>query len=193
LKFSAITAVCCFALLGGCATVPSQQGPLASFQALQEQTLATNHLQFTGRFALKASFLAEPVQGRFDWRQPKSGMGPELLEFQNPWGELQAGLGRVRAAESLNHQAGAVLGPAPTADASWQVFDQKGGPVVAASLDRWASHLGLEAKSLAAFFFLLDELAPELKALPNPRPIVKRLHNAEGWMELRLVADPCCN
>ena len=193
MKFSGITAVFFFALLGGCATLPSQQGPVASFQALQAQTFASNHLQFTGRFALKASFLNEPVQGRFDWRQPKSGTGPELLEFQNPWGELQAGLGRVRAPGSVNDQAGKRLDPTASAHASWQVFDQKGGPVVEAALDRWASHIGLEAKSLAGFFSLLDELAPELQALPNPRPIVKRLQNAEGWMELRLVADPCCN
>ncbi|MDP4919101.1 MAG: hypothetical protein NWR00_00925, partial [Burkholderiaceae bacterium] len=106
---------------------------------------------------------------------------------------LQAGLGRVRAPGSVNDQAGKRLDPTASAHASWQVFDQKGGPVVEAALDRWASHIGLEAKSLAAFFSLLDELAPELQALPNPRPIVKRLQNAEGWMELRLVADPCCN
>ena len=180
-------------MLGACATTPSQQGPLASFQALQAQTFASNHLQFTGRFALNASFLNEPVQGRFDWRQPKGGTGPELLEFQNPWGELQAGLGRVRAPDSVTHQAGTRFDSTASAHAGWQVFDQKGVPVMEAALDHWASHIGLEAKSLAAFFSLLDELAPELQALPNPRPIVKRLQNAEGWMELRLVADPCCN
>jgi hypothetical protein len=193
-KVSGLTAACVFALLGGCATIPNQQQPLASFQALHEQTLRTEHQQFTGRFALRASFLNEPIQGRFDWRQPKAGAGPELLEFQNPWGEMQAGLGRLRISGRPDlARAGALASPENMAELRWQVFDQKGGPVVANELDRWALNLGLDAQGLAAFFSLLDELAPELKALPSPKPIIKRLQAADGWMELRLVTDPCCN
>ncbi|MGA0892914.1 MAG: hypothetical protein ACO3QY_07980, partial [Burkholderiaceae bacterium] len=132
MKVSGLTAACVFALLGGCATIPNQQQPLASFQALHEQTLRTEHQQFTGRFALRASFLNEPIQGRFDWRQPKAGAGPELLEFQNPWGEMQAGLGRLRISGRPDlARAGALASPENMAELRWQVFDQKGGPVVA--------------------------------------------------------------
>jgi hypothetical protein len=193
-RVSGLTAACCLALLGGCATIPHPQEPLVSFQALHEQTLRTEHQQFTGRFALKASFLNEPIQGRFDWRQPKTGAGPELLEFQNPWGEMQAGLGRLRSEERPGlARADGLASSESVAEFRWQVFDQKGGPVVANALDRWALNLGLDAQGLSAFFSLLDELAPELKALPSPKPIVKRLQAADGWMELRLVTDPCCN
>jgi len=117
-----------------------------------------------------------------------------LLEFQNPWGGMQAGLGRLRISGRPDlARAGALASPENMAELRWQVFDQKGGPVVANELDRWALNLGLDAQGLAAFFSLLDELAPELKALPSPKPIIKRLQAADGWMELRLVTDPCCN
>ncbi len=186
---------CVLALLTGCASRPPIEGPLASLQTLQGHTLSPNHQQLGGRFGLKASFLNEPIQGRFDWRKPRNGVGPELLELQNPWGEVQAGLGRIRGltGEPSVKPIDKSLTAKPTDFLGWQVFDHQGRPMGEAFLDRRASSLGLNAKTMAVFFQLLQALEPQLASLPNPKPISKRLSTPEGWIELRLIADPCCN
>jgi hypothetical protein len=184
------------ALVMGCATRPLPEGPLASLQTLQGHTLSTNHQQVAGRFGLKASFLSEPIQGRFDWRKPRNGIGPELLELQNPWGELEAGLGRIRGATDqptvITVEGNRVPEPGDRL-LGWQIFDQRGRPVSEEALDRWAAGLGLDAKNMGAFLQLLHALEPRLTSLSNPQPVAERINTPGAWIELRLIADPCCN
>lgn len=184
------------ALVMGCAIRPLPEGPLASLQTLQGHTLSTNHQQVAGRFGLKASFLSEPIQGRFDWRKPRNGIGPELLELQNPWGELEAGLGRIRGATDqptvITVEGNRVPEPGDRL-LGWQIFDQRGRPVSEEALDRWAAGLGLDAKNMGAFLQLLHALEPRLTSLSNPQPVAERINTPGAWIELRLIADPCCN
>lgn len=161
-------------LLSGCATPPVSEQSIR----IEENSPPT----VSGRFGLKASFLAEPAQGRFEWRW-RGDQDHEVL-VQDPWGQVQG----------VFRRSSAVPGPW----AGWSFTDGRGRELApdADRNGRNAAPFGPE--TLTALAEMLDTLGQRLRPDTNgvPRdstdPIAAfHLRRAQSghWIELRVVRD----
>ena len=160
-------------LLSGCATAPvsddavhleGKSGPAVS-----------------GRFGLRASFLAEPTQGRFEWRW-RGEQDHEVL-VQDPWGQVHGIFRRSSAA------------PGPWA--GWSLTDGRGRRLAPESRGNWQEASALTPEALTALAEMLDTLGERLRprldgAASDSDPTTAfslRQAQAGHWIELRVVRD----
>lgn len=177
-------------VVAGCAT----QAPLTDSAPGQELA--------TGRFALRASFLGEASQGRFEWRVDALGdpASAQQVLIQDPWGQLQGIF-------SWQPQA---TGPW----AGWSLRDANGRPLLprqgglqntanAAHTNgrdnsNTAEVTPVALEALAAMLHGLRETLESKRAgLGNPANAdapasAFTLRHAAGaeWIEIRMVVDP---
>lgn len=135
----------------------------------------------SGRFGLKASFLPEPAQGRFEWRW-RGHQDHEVL-VQDPWGQVQGIFRRSSAA------------PGPWA--GWSLTDGRGRRLLPESRSNWPEASQMTPEALTALAEMLDTLGERLRPGPDgaatsPDPTAAfslRQAQADHWIELRVVRD----
>ncbi|MFM1879790.1 MAG: hypothetical protein RLZZ344_24 [Pseudomonadota bacterium] len=164
---SALAALCTVGLLiTGCTTVPP--APLSRDAAL-----------VSGRFGLKASFLPEASQGRFEWRSAQQA--DHEVWILDPWGQLQ-GVFRRSASAS---------GPW----AGWSLSDARGRSILPETQAASATAKAISPEGLQALAEMLDSLGERFRQdrgspeAASPRPFTLRGVRAGHWIELRIAPD----
>lgn len=170
------------AVVAGCAT----QAPVTDTAPGQELA--------SGRFALRASFLGEASQGRFEWRVGALGdpASAQQVLIQDPWGQLQGVF-------SWQPQ---VAGPW----AGWSLRDANGRPLLprrgalkntanAANINdgqdnsNAAEVTPVALEALAAMLHGLRETLENKRAAPAGAFTVRHTAGPD-WIEIRMVLDP---
>jgi len=160
-------------LLSGCATPPVSHDAVG----LEGKGGPT----VSGRFGLKASFLPEPAQGRFEWGW-RGDQDHEVL-VQDPWGQVHGIFRRSSVA------------PGPWA--GWSLTDSRGRRLSPESRGNWQEASALTPEALTALAEMLDTLGKRLRPGPDgaasdPDPTAAfslRQAQAGHWIELRVVRD----
>jgi hypothetical protein len=160
-------------VLSGCAT-PPVSGDAVGMGGSGGPTVL-------GRFGLKASFLPEPAQGRFEWRW-RGDQDHEVL-VQDPWGQVYG----------IFRRSSVTPGPW----AGWSLTDGRGKQLVPESRGNWQEASPLTPEALTALAEMLDTLGERLRPGPtgaatDPDPTVAfslRQAQADHWIELRVVRD----
>jgi hypothetical protein len=142
------------------------------------------HELASGRFGLRASFLPDPGQGRFEWRidsrKAQTAASRQEVWIQDPWGQLQG------VFSWLPNRQGPWAG--------WWLTDPRGRPILPEQQASSGREPGISPQALQALAELLHSLRERLESAamtPTEGRTTFTLRQAAGadWVELRIALD----